>query len=216
MSFINEKKKIVMKISREKKLEHFYSLCKEGDSILDVGVSAKSKNTVNPLVNYFLNNYRHDPGTYTGLGVENIEGMEDYYPGKCFVRYPGVEFPFSDNEFDWVFSNAVIEHVGDDNAQLLFINEMARVAKNVFFTTPNKYFPVESHTNVLFLHWNNALFYKWCKKNKPYTTKDRLYLLSFYRLRKILKNSSVKSYKIYKNRLIGIPMTFTICIYTDK
>jgi len=42
----------------------------------------------------------------------------------------------------------VIEHVGDEDAQLLFLNEMMRVAKNVFFTTPNKYLPVESEIDL--------------------------------------------------------------------
>ncbi len=216
MSFINEKKKEVMKISREKKLEHFYSLYKEGQSVLDVGVSAESKKAVNSLENYFLKNFRYDPGTYTGLGVQDVTQMKIFYPGKIFFQYPGSEFPFADKEFDWVFSNAVIEHVGDDDAQLLFLNEMVRVAKNVFFTTPNKFFPVEAHSNVLFLHWNNTLFYKWCEKNRPAATKNTLYLLSLHRLQKILKSSSARSYKIYKNRLFGIPMTFTICIHADR
>ena len=136
---------------------HFYSLFKEGESVLDVGVSPESKKAL-PARNYFLKNYRYNHGTYTGLGVRDLTGMENLFPGKRFVQYPGGKFPFSDKEFDWVFSNAVIEHVGDDCAQLLFLNEMMRVANNVFFTTPNKYFPIESHTNVFFLHWNDKLY----------------------------------------------------------
>jgi ubiquinone/menaquinone biosynthesis C-methylase UbiE len=54
--------------------------------------------------------------------------MEVLFPGKRFVQYAGGRFPFSNKTFDWVFSNAVIEHVGDENAQLLFLNEMMRVA----------------------------------------------------------------------------------------
>ena len=79
--------------------------------------------------------------------------------GTCFVKYPGSLFPFPEKSFDRVFSHAVIEHVGDDKAQVLFINEMMRVSDNVFFTTPNKYFPGESHTDTLFVHWNNRIFY---------------------------------------------------------
>lgn len=210
MSVIVKAQNQVMKASREKKLLHFYSLFKEGDSVLDVGVSAELEGKQLTEENYFLRNYLYDSKTYTGLGIEDMTGMEDLYSGKRFVQYPGGKFPFSDKEFDWVFSNAVIEHVGDDDAQLLFLNEMMRVAKNVFFTTPNKYFPVESHTRVFFLHWNDELFRKWYEKKQPWVIDYGMYLFSYRRLRNLLKSSSATSFSIYKNRLIGIPMTFTI------
>ena len=65
MSMIIESKKKVMEFSRKNKLRHFYSLFKEGKSVLDVGVSPESKRAL-PALNYFLKNYRYDPGTYTG------------------------------------------------------------------------------------------------------------------------------------------------------
>ncbi len=211
MLIITGLKKRVMEHSRQNKLRHFYSLFREGESVLDVGVSTEAKRGL-PARNYFLKNYRYDPGTYTGLGIEDLAGMEDMFPGKRFVQYQGGKFPFSDKEFTWVFSNAVIEHVGDRKAQLLFINEMVRVAHNVFFTTPNKYFPVESHTNVLFLHWNDQLFFRWCTKNRPGITRDNLHLLSFSQLQRLLNDSDSTSASLFKNRLLGIPMTFTsIC-----
>lgn len=208
-----EIKKKVMKASREQKVGHFYTLFKEGQTVLDVGISAESKKGLS-VRNYFLKTYRYDPGSYTGLGVQDLSGMADTFPGKRFVRYPGGRFPFSDKEFDWVFSNAVIEHVGDEDAQLLFLNEMMRVANNVFFTTPNKFFPFESHTNVLFLHWHDDLFYKWCSTNKSWASRSNLYLFSLNRLRRMLEKSCASSFSIYKNRLIGMPMTFTV-ICTD-
>ena len=116
--------------------------------------------------------------------MKEKEGQEQ--SKKQTIQYAGGKFPFSDKEFDWVFSNAVVEHVGDDNAQLLFLNEMMRVAKNVFFTTPNKYFPMESHTNIFFLHWNDERFYRWCKSNRPSINRGNLYLFSFRHLRDLL------------------------------
>ena len=122
---------MVMKKSRVEKLTHFYSLYNEGMTVLDVGVSSESKTGMSAR-NYFLKNFKYDSKYYTGLGVQDLSQMSNLFPGKHFVQYQGGRFPFEDNEFDWVFSNAVIEHVGDDEAQLLFINEMLRVAKNVF------------------------------------------------------------------------------------
>lgn len=208
MRMVNDTKNKMMQISRERKLRHFYSVFSDGMTVLDVGVSSDSK-TRRSAANYFLKNFPYDPKYYTGLGVHDLSDIKSSYPAMRFIRYPGGTFPFKDDEFDWVFSNAVIEHVGDDSAQLLFVNEMLRVAKNVFFTTPSKYFPVESHTNVLFLHWNNALFYQWCRRRGKPINEKNLYLLSSGRLGKLLEGSSASTYRIYKNRTLGMPMTLT-------
>jgi hypothetical protein len=109
-----------------------------------------------------------------------------------------------------VFSNAVIEHVGDDAAQVRFVDEMLRVADNVFFTTPNKLFPVESHTNVLFLHWHDERFYRWCARHKPALTPDTLNLLSYRHLQQTLARSRARTFAIARNRVCGLPMTFTV------
>lgn len=209
MFLINELKDKVMKKSREEKLTHFYSLCKEEMTVLDVGVSSES-GSGRPARNYFLKNFKYDSIYYTGLGVQDLNEMNNLFPGKRFVQYQGGRFPFEDNEFDWVFSNAVIEHVGNDEAQLFFINEMLRVAKNVFFTTPNKYFPIEAHTNIFFLHWNNNIFYSWCKRYKKWVTRDNLYLLSGRRLRKLMNLSNASSYEVRKNYLLSLVMTYTV------
>lgn len=200
-------KSAVMAKSRQKKLDHFYSLY-TGGRILDVGVSAKARV---PGENVFMATFRPDSKFYTGLGIENLADLSVAYPDKRFVTYDGKIFPFRDNEFEWVFSNAVIEHVGSTEDQLFFLNEMLRVAKNVFFTTPNKFFPVESHTNALFLHWlpGNA-FYHWCAANQPYWTKDNLKLFCRSDLNSLLERSKAKEFKILSNRFFGWPMTFTV------
>lgn len=200
-------KNLVMNASRSKKLEHFYSLCGKESPVLDVGVS---NNEHNSSVNLFLKNFRLDPHQYTGLAVEPMDSIRQKYHGMKFVEYPGGCFPFEDNEFDWVFSNAVIEHVGNEEQQLLFVNEMLRVGKNVFYTTPNKYFPVESHTNVFFRHWFDSHFYCWCAQNSTYWTKDNLILLGKKNLLDIMKNSNAKEFSIKSNRMLGWPMTFTV------
>lgn len=52
---------------------------------------------------------------------------------------------FGDGEFDIVFSNSVIEHVGgcDDQAQMAA--EIVRVGRRHFVQTPNRHFPIEPH-----------------------------------------------------------------------
>lgn len=197
----------VMMHSRKKKLKDFYAHC-SGGSVLDVGVSSNEHNS---SVNILLNNFRFNDKLYTGLGIQDLTDLEAKHLGKRFVQYPGGTFPFDDDQFEWVFSNAVIEHVGNRDEQINFLNEMLRVGKNVFFTTPNKYFPVESHTNTIFRHWlPGDYFYNWCKKYKPYWNRKNLHLLSYSALEQLINLSQVKNYKIYKNRFFGITMTFTV------
>lgn len=207
MSLYKFFKNLVTVKSKMKKLEYFYSLCDKSSNVLDVGISY---NEYCDHVNLFLNKFRYSSSQYTGLAVESMDEIKRKHPDKRIVEYAGGVFPFKDKKFDWVFSNAVVEHVGNHDDQLLFINEMMRVGKNVFFTTPNKYFPVDSHTNAFFRHWFHESFYEWCRANKPYWTKNNLVLLSYNDLRNIMEASNAKKYIIKLNRLIGYPMTFTV------
>jgi hypothetical protein len=52
---------------------------------------------------------------------------------------------FKRREFEVVFSNSVIEHVGDLHEQKRMADEVQRVGKRYFVQTPNRYFPIEPH-----------------------------------------------------------------------
>jgi hypothetical protein len=69
------------------------------------------------------------------------------------VRADGRDLPFADGEFDVAFSNAVLEHVGEREAQRDFVRELCRVSRRVFLTTPNRWFPLEVHTLLPLVHW---------------------------------------------------------------
>jgi len=89
-------------------------------------------------------------GILPNVTVSGIESESSYWPK--WVKADGRKLSFGDHSFDFVFSNAVIEHVGDEIDQQDFVNEHHRVGKNWVFTTPNRLFPIESHTQIVLLH----------------------------------------------------------------
>ncbi|WP_131803388.1 MULTISPECIES: methyltransferase domain-containing protein [Pseudofrankia] len=71
-----------------------------------------------------------------------------------YVRGDGRRLPFRTGSVDIAVSNAVIEHVGDENDQRDFVREHGRVARSWVITTPNRWFPVEPHTSTVLRHFS--------------------------------------------------------------
>ena len=78
------------------------------------------------------------------------------FGAASYVCADGRALPFADGSFDLVYSNAVIEHVGDAADQRRFAAEHRRVGRHWALTTPNRWFPVEAHTHAVFRHWRPA------------------------------------------------------------
>ena len=93
------------------------------------------------------------PERITALGLHDGAGFRGAYPEIAYVQGDACALPFPDQSFDVVFSNAVIEHVGDAERQRLFVAEALRVGRRVFLTTPNRWFPIEVHTRLPLVHW---------------------------------------------------------------
>jgi 2-polyprenyl-3-methyl-5-hydroxy-6-metoxy-1,4-benzoquinol methylase len=201
-------KRSIMARSRSSKTAHFFSICPTGSKVLDVGVSGK--HIPEQPLNHLLEHYIRDPSSYTALGLDDMSALQAAHPRMTFVQYDGITMPFADHEFDWIYCNAVIEHVGSESDQLRFLSEMLRVSKHVFFTTPNRYFPIEVHSTTAFLHWNRRAFDRWARAYKPWLSNERLRLLSRDDLVSLLKRTPVRNYTIYSNRLLGLTMTFSV------
>jgi ubiquinone/menaquinone biosynthesis C-methylase UbiE len=112
----------------------------KGCTLLDVGGGLGIAGEFVPLYFSFKN------VTVVNISPPQVEpalSRGSVYP----IVADGCLLPFGSDAFDWVFSNAVIEHVGQWEKQRSFANEIRRVArKGYFVATPNRYFPIEPHT----------------------------------------------------------------------
>lgn len=126
-------------------------------TVLDVGVTSDDQH---PESNYFEKMYPYKENVVC-VGTEDGAHLEEKYPRIKFIKvYSGKPLPFNDKEFDIAFSNAVIEHVGNAEAQRAFVKEIMRVSKQFFITTPNSWFPIEFHTALPLLHWLPKKLYR--------------------------------------------------------
>lgn len=209
---VNRIKWSLMQKSRKRKYDDLIELLdiKQGCSVLDIGVADQE---YSPVDNYFEKKYPH-PHNVTVLSVEKLERFPDNYSNISCVYYKGGVVPFQDKCFNVVISNAVIEHVGQQNEQIQFVNEMLRVGEKVYFTTPAKEFPVEMHTNFPLIHWlpkssfNKLIFFF----GKEWAAGDYMNLLSKNALYQILSASTAKNFKIITHKIGIFPLHYIVVV----
>lgn len=171
--------------------------------VLDVGVT--SDRTFQES-NYFekMYPYRHN---ITCVGTEDGSHLQRDYPG---VRYTQVKphdaLPYRDGEFDIVFSNAVIEHVGSRADQRRFAQELCRVGRRFFITTPNRWFPFEHHTGLPLLHYLPASRFRAVLRGTRYrywAAEEHLNILTARELRQLFPAHA--AVEVRSVRLAGVP-----------
>lgn len=203
---------LISKNNRTSKYKLFLDVIQplESDKILDVGVNNLE---YSPVDNYLEKHYPYSENI-TALSVDSNEEFMKRYPAVNSIVYDGYYFPFEDKCFDIGWSNAVIEHVGDTDRQVLFLKELNRTCKKVYFTTPNRYFPFEVHTRYPLIHWFPKRIFDWLLQFTPgkWASGEYMYLLSRKKLEKIVREAGIVNYKIYKNRFLGFTMDFSIII----
>ena len=145
--------------SRRRKLRLFLDELRptSATTILDVGVDevgfgAEGGQSGCGTHNFFEEHYPWRD-RITALGLHDGTSFSRRHPEIAYVQGDACALPFADHSFDIVFSNAVIEHVGDIDRQRLFVAEALRVGRRVFLTTPNRWFPIEVHTRLPLVHW---------------------------------------------------------------
>ena len=89
----------------------------------------------------------------TGLEVTGVDrAPRSRYPGAHFVQADATALPFADRAFDIAYSNSVVEHLPlQDRAA--YARELRRVGRRWLVQTPNRWFPIEPHALLPFVHW---------------------------------------------------------------
>lgn len=108
--------------------------------ILDVGGT---------IFNWTLIDYKGDVILLNLTAPPNPSTPENFK----FVVGDGTNLEFRDEEFDVVFSNSVIEHVGSRENQFKFAREISRVSKKIWMQTPARSFFFEPHYLTPFVHF---------------------------------------------------------------
>jgi SAM-dependent methyltransferase len=212
MSIINAIAHKVSGFNRNRKLKSFFNIINPlpNDTILDVGYTDKE---YSPIDNFLEKHYPYK-NKITALGIEKPIEFAVKYPEVKVILYDGSIFPFEDNSFEIGWANAVIEHVGNYDKQVLFIKELSRTCKKIYFTTPNRYFPIEVHTRIPLLHFlPKTTFDQFLKLiGKKWATGSYMNLLSKKKLKKILSDAGIKNYSIIENKLAFFTLDFVVVI----
>jgi ubiquinone/menaquinone biosynthesis C-methylase UbiE len=134
-------------------------------------------------------------------------------PNVTYEVADGCHLPYGSKSFDWVFSNAVLEHVGSAARQQQFADEIRRVAKYGYFvTTPNKRFPIEPHSLLPFYQFLSEPWQRRVVRLSPYYLEryEEIRLLYAGEVRQLFPEAQIRS--------IGFPIVGTslLAMYRDR
>jgi hypothetical protein len=114
--------------------------------------------------------------------------------------------PFADQSFDIVFSNAVIEHLTEEGQQLM-ANEIARVGRSWFVTTPNFWYPIEMHHKLPLFQFLPPRARNFLQlKLKTWPENEPINLLTARELEALLPGSTVSKLRVsfYPETLVAV------------
>jgi len=138
---------------RRRIFQRFMRECHPGpdDRVADFGATGHQDH---PVHVFFETMYPHPKRlTVVAREAEGARWFPERFPGVTFLEADLRLIPVPDGYFHAGLCNAVVEHAGPREEQRALVREVCRVCRCVMFTTPNRWFPIELHTFLPFLHW---------------------------------------------------------------
>lgn len=132
-----------------------------------------------------------------------------------FREGDGTATGYGDQEFDIVFSNSAIEHVGTMLEQQKMAREIRRVGRAYWVQTPARSFPFDGHLIAPFVHWLPHRLYRCLAPITPYAlvsrvpasqaraTVDEVRFLSVCELRALFPDGL-----LWRERVLGVTKSF--------
>jgi 2-polyprenyl-3-methyl-5-hydroxy-6-metoxy-1,4-benzoquinol methylase len=118
------------------------------------------------------------------------------------------KLPFSDNAFDIVISNHVIEHLKEQEMHLIEINRILKPDGACYFTTPNRTFPLEPHYRIPLIHYLPNKMFHWLLKIIGKYQED-LHLLSYKEMLKLFQICKF-DYREFTTNLLKYPEKYNM------
>lgn len=134
--------------------------------------------------------------TYLNL-LKPAQVSDRLHQNHRYIQADARNIPFPDGYFDLVYSNSLLEHVGDFEQQIKVAKEIKRLGKAYWIQTPYKHFPIEPHYNFPFFQYlpqgmklfvHDRWHYSWLKfYAMPY---EEIYLLDMQQMRDLFPEAS--------------------------
>jgi hypothetical protein len=187
---LSHRKRVFKKVFGVNGLDHI-------NTILDIGSTSDSGSASNLFLTFFKERY-----------VVSISDQEmplevrSKFPHVIFLQGDALNLNFPNSKFDLVFSNATLEHVGNKFNQKKFISESIRVgSKETIIIIPNRWFPIETHTKLPFLHYLPNKFHRKIIKFLGFTDlslEENLNIPTKREVSRLIKELGIEKYNIYK------------------
>lgn len=136
----------IVKAQKIEKIIQLNRLFQKKDYILEIGTGSGG------IASYFANK-KEMQFQITAIDVVDNQTSKDGYQ---FQLVGGTKIPLSNETFDVIITNHVIEHVGEYESQIEHLKEIKRLLKKdgiAYLAVPNRWMLIEPHYQLIFLSW---------------------------------------------------------------
>ena len=186
----------------------------ENQNILDIGTTSE----LNLPHNYLIHALK-DHKKISCISNQDCTKLKTICKNLEVFFGDGRDTELKDHSFDIVYCSATIEHVGSKFEQINLLKECCRLSKKkVIITTPNRYFPLDFHTKIPFLHFLPKKLHRFFLKVLGlsfFAKEENLNLLSKKDLLEFCHNLGINDYTIYDYKLMGLTSNLILIINTE-
>ena len=195
----------IFKVWRQKRMARFETTIEPGpeDLVLDVG-GYPATWTTRPQLARRIDCLNLRPVSFDGSRYPN-HSITTAVGNGCALTY-------GENSYDILFSNSVIEHVGNWEQQQAFAREVRRVGQKLWIQTPALECPIEPHFLAPFVHWLPVFirrrilrwFTPWGWIQKPTQNRIDEVIASTRLLSKRQEETLIPDCEVVTERLLGL------------